>query len=332
MDATDICSDKETDIVMVYSNEVSHDSIHEHTPSDIEIAVSHEHNNGDIDTQLLEENVEVKECTTDKSVVISEISQNVEKVGEEDDVTSSKSDFGIPDEKLKIENLVTNDKQTKSKSGSKSTKKSSSGNARTQCTVPQPFALATEKRASSVNRLLGNESDAPISVIKSPNINDLQKRVPKKQNLVPRKPMQPKNKKHSDEEDSSSVASSTPTLARGNNPKTTVVFAPVFKSTERAEKRKEYYTKLEEKQQALEAEKNEWEARTREETEEAIKKLRKSLTFKASPMPSFYHDGPPPKIESKKAPATRPKSPKLGRRKSFNDTNGTNPSISIKAM
>ncbi|XP_039059488.1 protein WVD2-like 7 [Hibiscus syriacus] len=87
-----------------------------------------------------------------------------------------------------------------------------------------------------------------------------------------------------------------------------------FKSGERAEKRKEFFTKLEEKMHAKESEMNQIQARAQEKTKAEIKQLRKSLNFKAKPMPSFYHVSTTSGSTGNKAATSTMKSAKVGQK------------------
>ncbi|KAI4313792.1 hypothetical protein L6164_026745 [Bauhinia variegata] len=101
-----------------------------------------------------------------------------------------------------------------------------------------------------------------------------------------------------------------------------------FKSNERAERRKEFYMKLEEKMQAKEVEMNQVQAISQEKTEAEIKKLRKSLNFKATPMPSFYHKAVPPRLDGNKTVSSNARTKKVQSKSRESEVDATLPSKS----
>ncbi|KAK4850932.1 hypothetical protein QYF36_011093 [Acer negundo] len=227
---------------------------------------------------------DVKECSAENSV--AENCHDHEK----EDVTSEK-----PDDQ-------------------KSSSPTSNSSEHTSSTVLQPSAVSTEKDASETTPHVEAESAADGNYMQSP----YDKKTSQPSSPLTSKKLSQLDKKFADEEDNYSVASSTATSVR----RITIGTAPKFRCSERLEKRKEFYSKLGEKHQALEAERRQCEARQKEEREAAIKQLRKNMVIKANPIPSFYYEEPPPKAERKKLPLTRPKSPKLNslsRRKSCGD-------------
>lgn len=184
------------------------------------------------------------------------------------------------------------------------------GTVRQNCTIPRPFSLATDKRASLGVRYSGGEI-AGVESKRSIMNNAISPLAERRQSATK----------------SASAISETKHLhyvghkipstgaSKGRPSSGTSASVSNFRCNEGANNKKESNSELEEKVHAKEGRKH-LQAKTKEQPQGQLEKVRKSHSFKATPMPDFYQAAVARKPELKKIPPTRAKSPKLGRRNS----------------
>ncbi|KAJ6721981.1 TPX2 (TARGETING PROTEIN FOR XKLP2) PROTEIN FAMILY [Salix viminalis] len=108
--------------------------------------------------------------------------------------------------------------------------------------------------------------------------------------------------------------------AKGSKSRPPLISSPFsFRSEERVAKRKEFFQKLGEKNNAKEdTGKKHLHARPKEKAEHDLKKERQSAVFRGKPRDDLHRGLQSPNNSMKKIPLTRPRSPKLGRKSTPN--------------
>lgn len=122
----------------------------------------------------------------------------------------------------------------------------------------------------------------------------------------------------------SSVCSKSLTACRSKLQSPTLSTPFILRTEERAARRKQ---KLEEKFNSKEVQKVQLQTKLKEKAESELRKLRQSFCFKARPLPDFYKEREPTKIQTKKSSAIHHNSAKTGRKPS-SSTTSVPPSIS----
>ncbi|MED6123781.1 hypothetical protein PIB30_052606 [Stylosanthes scabra] len=188
---------------------------------------------------------------------------------------------------VKNNKAITKDKPNLKASSSSSQKQRQ--NLSKSLTFPSRSATARDGMKKSIDGVQPGRSNPATP---ANDVTKNQTSQPSQTSVVNQNPDSKKAEKaNKEDEDSQSTTSSTIPRRRSSGSGFS------FRLEERAEKRKEFFSKLEEKIQVKEAEKTNLQEKSKENQEAEIKQLRKAMTFKI--------------------PTTRSISPKLGRNKGF---------------
>ncbi|KAG1358623.1 protein WVD2-like 4 [Cocos nucifera] len=213
----DVCTDEESEGFVIFSARYDPGKPDDHTNKDLELSTK---TGKDIhDPQDSHTNGEIKEHRVngdmiDVFVEDSSVYQDVDSPKEEKEPCYKNSILdAVTLEKEKVNRVQRKpDSHKNTDSPIEAVKSANVGAIHSKCTVRQPFALATDNCATGGKDFVGNIAGNGNG---SANLNNRHARnMPKKiqtdSNLISRKPLQPDNTKHPDEEDACSVASSYP--------------------------------------------------------------------------------------------------------------------------